>query len=376
MGILIVNGHVDHHLLKQILAEEEYHPVYEASTLAEGHQLLKDHYKQIDLILADDSILDPTKSFEAIKILTSNKKFKKIPLIVLSDSDDLNYIEAAFDAGIKYFVNKPFRPPVLCAQIKSALQYNKSQKQLREKEQQIEHDLRLARKLQLSLCTPPIITDQIEISATYYPSEIISGDLYSWFQIDENRYAVILIDVMGHGLSSALVGMSIRSLLKGMIQRLADPELVVSELNRHIYNLYEDVDELVSYYICCMYAVIDLSQKTIEYVNAGMPVGVLYRNNEEPILLNTRTPVIGIFPTIPIQKAVIPFDLNSCNRLFIYTDGLVDKIGTSKQLIDKLAPTNQEENEQFLKRLTTDYDLSSKLKDDICVISIKINAEN
>lgn len=43
-----------------------------------------------------------------------------------------------------------------------------------------------------------------------------------------------MMDFMGHGVSAALINMSIRSLLRGLITRAIDPILVAKQLNEHM----------------------------------------------------------------------------------------------------------------------------------------------
>ncbi len=54
--------------------------------------------------------------------------------------------------------------------------------------------------------------------------------MYYWYKIDENRYGIILLDVMGHGISASLVCMFISSVLRETIKFLIDPELVIRRL--------------------------------------------------------------------------------------------------------------------------------------------------
>ena len=49
--------------------------------------------------------------------------------------------------------------------------------------------------------------------------------MYYWYKIDENRYGIILLDVMGHGISASLVCMFISSVLRETIKSLIDKNL-------------------------------------------------------------------------------------------------------------------------------------------------------
>ncbi len=71
-------------------------------------------------------------------------------------------------------------------------------------------------------------------------------------------YAFIVIDVMGHGVASALVAMSIRSLLHGLMTKVTEPLAVVHELNRHAFQLF---GKETKYYFTAFYGTIDVKTK-------------------------------------------------------------------------------------------------------------------
>ena len=122
-------------------------------------------------------------------------------------------------------------------------------------EQQLHDDLLLAREVQKGALSKPIKDEQIHIEGVYLPSDILGGDMYAWYKIDNNRYGIFLMDVMGHGVASALVSMSVRSLLRGIINKCIEPDLVMQELNHHIYSLFSGGDSLQirNYYITAIY---------------------------------------------------------------------------------------------------------------------------
>ena len=125
----------------------------------------------------------------------------------------------------------------------------------KREEQQLHDDLLLAREVQKGALSKPIKDEHIHIEGVYLPSEMLGGDMYAWYKIDNNRYGIFLMDVMGHGVASALVSMSVRSLLRGIINNCIEPNKVMQELNHHVYSLFrgEDSLQIKNYYLTGIY---------------------------------------------------------------------------------------------------------------------------
>ncbi|MBD0825573.1 SpoIIE family protein phosphatase, partial [Aestuariibaculum marinum] len=86
------------------------------------------------------------------------------------------------------------------------------------------NELDLAMQVQKGLLNPPIKEDNITINVSHLPSFKLAGDMYYWHKFDEHRYGIILLDMMGHGISSSLVCMFISSVMRDSIKELRDPE--------------------------------------------------------------------------------------------------------------------------------------------------------
>lgn len=245
----------------------------------------------------------------------------------------------------------------------------------KEEEKRIKFEIEMAKNIQRSVLSPAIADNNIEINAAYFPSEMLAGDMYAWFRIDENMYGIVLIDVMGHSMASALISMSVRSLLRGMVIRLKDPVKIIEEINKHMYNLFSETDDVPNNHLTAMCLIINTEYKTIEYVNAGHPPGYLYRHQSLEIL-EEGTFILGAFPNMPISKGVLSYDEHA--KIILYTDGLLDVIHpnpiTSKHHLTQYFIENASlSNDTFIQKLIDDYQLDqAKLADDVCCIAISI----
>lgn len=198
----------------------------------------------------------------------------------------------------------------------------------RMQEQKLASDLELARNLQKSILSKPIKNKEIDISGLYLPSAQLAGDMYAWYQIDDDRYGIILLDIMGHGVASSLVSMSIRSLLRGIIQYHIKPEDVLQELNSHMKCLYRENGSEYSFYFTAIYVLVNTRLKTIEYASAGHPAGILINEDHSFNYLEVGSIPIGMLPHIKIETGVVP--LKGRSHIILYTDGLTESFGIHK----------------------------------------------
>ncbi|MGD8191122.1 PAS domain S-box protein [Brevibacillus ginsengisoli] len=245
-----------------------------------------------------------------------------------------------------------------------------------EEEEKLRQDLQLAKQVQKHVLSRPIVNQQIEIDATYLPSKALGGDMYAWYEIDHQRYGVILLDVVGHGVAASLISMSIRSLLGGLIKQLVCPELVMKELNRQMYTLYSNDEFSNDHFFTAIYVLIDTRNRLIEYCNAGHPTGLLATGNGEITQLDEGSVPIGLVRELPIKKHQIAYTDKS--RLLLFTDGIVEPRMNSyeetlQSLQGSLLQNLKISNDHYLRKINRFYtERACPLEDDICVVSITI----
>lgn len=242
-------------------------------------------------------------------------------------------------------------------------------------EEKLHNDLQLAKQVQKSVLSSPLQKEKIEIDAMYFPSEELGGDMYAWYEIDEHRFGIILLDVVGHGVAASLISMSIRSLLRGLITRLVDPIPVMKELNRHMRSLFHSSDLIGDQFFTAIYLLIDTKQKKLSYANAGHPAGLVLQQGKQVISLEPGGVPIGLFSDVPVTKCHI--SLEGSLRIFLFTDGLIDAISQNyedaiSRLTSELKQNQDSSNQDLLHRVFSTFVTSDHL-DDICLLSIKVD---
>ncbi|MDV6378201.1 fused response regulator/phosphatase [Sporosarcina sp. GW1-11] len=369
MAIIII-GDVENDVLKiqknlQQLELYTVHVFQSAYTAIQYKHLAPE--EEVRLIIYDANLnLDNCdahcREIEALKI------WRDVPILLSTSYEKPVIFERLLDVGIFDFILKPFDFIQLKTRVGIALKFYEETKKRKEHEVQLNTDLAIAKNVQKSALTKRLMLPHIEVDGMYFTSQSLGGDMYCWFQLDEDLTAVMLFDVMGHGVPAALVTMSIRSLLKDIIVRLIDPVRVIKEVNRKIYELFY-TDGLDSFLVTAIYVIIDKKNGMLRYVNASHPEGVMFGKYGETVMMHANSPILGLFPTIQVQAKSIR--LTGWHRIILYTDGLLTLYPDQKIDWSFFHSYSSQNGDLMLRKLTEENGLSHlPLEDDITVVSI------
>ncbi|MFD0309072.1 SpoIIE family protein phosphatase [Streptomyces sp. NPDC127119] len=162
-----------------------------------------------------------------------------------------------------------------------------------------------------------------DIATRYLPGTLlgrVGGDWFDSVKLPGSRTALVVGDVMGHGLNSA----AMMGQLRTAVQTMAALDLPPSQLLRNLDDLAQRLGE--HYLATCLYAIYDPIASELEIANAGHipPVLVRAENGHSDLLeLPTGAPIgVGGVPFESVRVRVAPGD-----RLVMCTDGLVEVRG-------------------------------------------------
>ncbi|MGW6456271.1 SpoIIE family protein phosphatase [Streptomyces sp. NPDC055078] len=144
----------------------------------------------------------------------------------------------------------------------------------------------------------------------------VGGDWYDVIPLSAARVALVIGDVMGHGLAEAAT----MGRLRTAVHTLADLELPPGELLAHLNDLVSDLGD--DFYATCLYAVYDPTTRVCVLASAGHPPPAIVEPDG-----TVRFPELAGDP--PLGAATPPFDtvettMAEGSLLVLYTDGLVE----------------------------------------------------
>lgn len=383
MRILIVDDNPTNVIIiREILKKEDYRNFITASSAKEMLKLLgigsgngeaRPRPSDIDLILLD-MMMPEMDGIEACRVVQQYEHLKDIPIIMVTAVGDSKKLAEALDAGAVDYVTKPINKVELMARIRLALRLKREKDWHKERDQRIQDELKLAALVQNAVLSLPITDEAFEVHAIYQPSFELAGDLYAWYPLGDGRYAVILLDMMGHGISSSLFCMFLASVLKDTVTTYVEPEKVIQELNRRFNQLYIE-KQLVQYYFTAIYLVVDTRMKRIDYVNAGHPPGLFFEGEgKRPVLLESNSHPVGLFDRIEIQPQSLNY--GDDGHLVLYTDGLLEMAQGEQEDQLEFMISNLNEGHQWRENSMQDAfftdDSNQERDDDKCLVWISL----
>ena len=125
-----------------------------------------------------------------------------------------------------------------------------------------------------SLLPPPLTTGPVRTDWRFVPSMALGGDSFGYHWLDDDHFALYLLDVSGHGVGASLMSVSAMTVLGS--QSLAnvdfrDPTQVLDGLD-----VAFDMDRHDGKYFTIWYGVYQPSTRRLRYAGAGHPPAVLF----------------------------------------------------------------------------------------------------
>ncbi|NBD23953.1 SpoIIE family protein phosphatase [Paenibacillus sp. T1] len=329
----------------------------------------------IDLILLD-MMMPGVDGITVCARIQQSPRLRDIPIIMVTAIGDSKKLAEALDAGAIDYVTKPINRVELLARIRVALRLKEQKDWHKERDRRVTEELQLAREVQYAALPQPVDDEGMAIDAIYRPSEELSGDLYAWHRIDDNRYGIAVIDAMGHGISSSLASMFIASVLKEAMTKQVEPKRVVKELNRRSQQL-QFADQLIQYYFTGLYMIVDLNKGVLEYVNAGHPPGLVIRGDGRVENFALGGAAIGLFGEMSLEKHTL--EIRPGDRIMLFTDGMYDLVGSDYEedrevsLTELLRPFGMRTPVKELENALFGGELPEELtSDDRCLVVVDI----
>jgi phosphoserine phosphatase RsbU/P len=208
-------------------------------------------------------------------------------------------------------------------------QLTEANKQLEARQKEIEEDLALAARVQQSLAPKSIIWGGLNVQTYYHPVRTIGGDFGLVSPLDDEHLNLLVCDVSGHGIGSALVANRIYSETMTQLRNGAPLADMLRGLNRFVM---QNIGSSVFFFTLAA-ARIDRDGRRMVFAGAGHPPAMIARAGEEPRLLESRSMVLGALPDAVDSEATLEVDLEPGDRLVLYTDGITDVFNSSGEML-------------------------------------------
>lgn len=158
-----------------------------------------------------------------------------------------------------------------------------------------------------------------EAATWWLPNQAVGGDYCDVFPLKDQRVALVIADVSGHGLGPSLLMASVRAALRALVIEHAEPEVLLNLLGR---SLAADLAD--SRFITMVLAALDWKDHSVQYANAGHAPALHYQaaTGEFFPLESTGMP-LGV-QAMPEYSQGWPIELEAGDLLVLATDGIVE----------------------------------------------------
>jgi len=240
---------------------------------------------------------------------------------------------------------------------------------LGDQAEQINQDLRRAEIIQGALLpqVPPAMRG-LSVHSLYRPGHFVGGDLYDVIAVDEDKTAIYVADASGHGVSAAMLSV----LFKQRLPKIAapgtavNPAVILAKMNDELFRNVA----APGMFVTAVYCLIDTGQATVDIASAGHPPAYLVRTSGKASPIERTGPALGLHADATFKETQI--DLRPGDRLFLYSDGLMDAAShvAEKQnvLVERLCATELTAGSFLKDQLAHLPPVSACERDDITMV--------
>jgi sigma-B regulation protein RsbU (phosphoserine phosphatase) len=242
---------------------------------------------------------------------------------------------AGLEAGADTSLLRPFDDRELLTQAQALLrikhahdrladktaEVHRINKRLQQAYQQIDQELELAHRIQMSFL-PQSMPElpRVRFAVHYLLCGRVGGDFYDIFRLDENHVGFYVADAMGHGVPASLLAIFVKKGVRakeifGKQYRLLPPGEVLQRLNRDL------IEQALSEhpFITMAYVLLNFKDGTLTFARAGHPYPLYVPRQGEPQLWNVAGSLLGVFETVfPVQEQ----HLQPGDKVLLYSDGI------------------------------------------------------
>lgn len=277
--------------------------------------------------------------------------------IMLTSRSDREDVAAGMSAGADDLLIKPVSRDDLEARLNVAQRIVSLQGQLTRRNQELSavnermrQDLQAAVRVQEALLPVQMpAIDGLDFAWLYRPCDQLGGDTLNLYRLDEQHIGFYVLDVSGHGVSSALLAVQVSRFLSPLMAagalpkratserpgyRLASPLEVIRELN----HLFPMSDTLMQYFTI-IYGHYHIPSHTVHLAAAGHPGPVVTHRDGRATVHELSSNPIGFFPNDTAQFAEASIVLAPGDRIHFFSDGVVETMSERQEImgLDRLA---------------------------------------
>jgi sigma-B regulation protein RsbU (phosphoserine phosphatase) len=248
----------------------------------------------------------------------------------------------------------------------------------RQRDELYEREHHIAEMLQMSII-PPEVPSEIgdhRIAVKYIPALLeaeVGGDFYDVFELDEGRFGILIGDVVGKGLQSAIRVAEARHVIRSYAYLDPRPSRVMALANDVLCKAAREDTRMLT----AFYAVVDPGLEGITYASAGHVPPVVCTADGLCDCLDVGGVALGVLPGIPYQQG--SRRINTGDTIVLVTDGITEArtVGSNLFGMGRMTECIMNHRTESPDRIASELLLAAvshangRLQDDVAIMIIR-----
>ncbi len=249
---------------------------------------------------------------------------------VMNRKQAASMIEAFKDFDCGLYIDSAFRNEL-----------HKAQKKIEEQNKIMREELSMAADFQRTLLPDEKKVAErdhrIDIAYLFKPYSQVSGDFLIVDPIDDRHLGIMVIDVVGHGVTPGLATIQIKTLFDEHKKTSMRPAEVLKKINEKAFTIYEN-----NIFLTILYAICNLENSSVAFSAAG-GVPPIYFNSAEnsASLISLIGNPLGVREKNEFQIDEISFSFKKNDVLILQTDGLIESIDENNEPFERIKSQNK-----------------------------------
>lgn len=340
----------------------------------------------VDLVILDLGIED-SDPLKMLKELCST--YSDLPVIVLSHRSTAEQTAEALQLNVMDYLRKPFNPEMVLFSVCNSLKrmnlmlenrkyrdrLKVANRELQRRLEEVQADQQAGKLVQQRMLpVSPYRLMNYKFSHRIIPADYLSGDYVEYHQVSDNKLVFFLVDVTGHGASSAFVTvmmnqLSIRSrkhFQKDQRREVNSAAWMLKWINKNL------LDADLGRHLTIFLGVIDKETRQLNYSYGGHLPQAVMTTGDDVYFLEGRGLPVGLFEDAEYEDIYIP--LPKKFGLTVFSDGVLE-VMPQKTLKEKearlLEMVKETDHSVDLLIKSLGDEKVRRAPDDISVLSLK-----
>ena len=343
--VLIFDSNQDDLRKTGTLLSDSGYKVFLANTSNSFFHLLQISQADIIIINIENS---SSPGFQITENMRNKGLYPDTPVFFLASEIKTDDILRGYKLGAVDYLEKPYEPAVLFARLRTHLILKFSREELKNTTIQLNNinrelakiysekdkylsiitkELQTAADYVVSLLPAPIGKGPIRTNWKFVPSTKLGGDSFGYHWIDDDHFAIYLLDVCYHGVGPALLSVSVLNTLRQQNLRKTDfrqPKEVLSSLNK-AFQMTEHSDM----YFSIWYGVYNKSRSMLSYASGGHPPALLLDSDKKESYLTSKNILIGVEKDYEFKEEKL--EVIKLSKLYIFSDGVFEILKSDRK---------------------------------------------